>query len=133
MAVLIDSGVLMRCLKGELQAPSGDQEFFLSIISADELLRSIEKARDSTTRTRRLAWVEAALELFPVLPIDRTTVRLHAQILSELEAGKKSIGTHESWIAATCIAHGLTLLTTYPEAFKNVPGLMTLDCKPAAS
>jgi tRNA(fMet)-specific endonuclease VapC len=33
------------------------------------------------------------------------------------------IGVHDSWIAATCLAHGLKLVTGNEREFKRVPGL----------
>jgi len=125
MSVLIDSSVLLHCLKERLPPPSGDDEFFLSIISADELLRTVDWALEEHGRTRRLAWVEAVLGLFPVLPIDRSTMRMHAEILKGIENNGLRIGLHESWIAATCVAHGLTLITLQPDVFSQVQGLQT--------
>jgi predicted nucleic acid-binding protein len=125
MGVLLDSSVLLHCLKTELTTPLGDEEFFLSIMSADELLRAITRAEKESERARRLAWVEAVLENFPVLPIDRATTRTHAQIMTGLDKRKIKLGLHESWIAATCVAHGLTLITLEKEHFQHVPGLQT--------
>jgi predicted nucleic acid-binding protein len=125
MSVLIDSSVLLHCLKNQSPPPSGEDEFFLSMISADEMLRAVDWARESHERTRRLAWVEAILELFPVLPIDRATMRMHAEILGNLETRGLQLGLNESWIAATCVAHGLTLITVQPDVFRHVHGLQT--------
>jgi predicted nucleic acid-binding protein len=125
MSFLIDSSVLLHCLKDPLTLPSGDEEFFLSIISADELLRAVAWAMEDHERTRRLAWVEAVLDLFPVLPIDRATSRMHVEIINGVEGRGLHIGWHEAWIAATCIAHGLILITLKPEAFQQIPGLQT--------
>ena len=33
------------------------------------------------------------------------------------------IGVHDSWIAAQCIEHGLTLVTRNVREFNRVPGL----------
>lgn len=124
MAVLLDSSVLFHCLTSSLTMPGGDEEFFLSIISADELLRAIPKTEKAAERARRLAWVEAVLDSFPVLPIDRATTRIHAEIRTSLDKRGAKLGLHESWIAATCVAHGLTLVTLHQEIFQRVPGLI---------
>ncbi|NJK92323.1 MAG: type II toxin-antitoxin system VapC family toxin [Blastochloris sp.] len=124
MALLLDSSILLHCLRHPSRMPQGesaDDDFFLSIISADELLRVIPRAASEHERTRRRAWVEAVLEHFPVLPIDRATTRMHADILHSMEKKKIRLGLHESWIAATCITHGLTLITLHPEAFQKSP------------
>lgn len=125
MGFLLDSSVLLHCLQKELTTPLGDEEFFLSIMSADELLRAITRAEKESERARRLAWVEAVLETFPVLSIDRATTRTHAQIMTALDKRKIKLGSHQSWIAATCVAHGLTLITLERAHFQHVPGLQT--------
>jgi tRNA(fMet)-specific endonuclease VapC len=33
------------------------------------------------------------------------------------------IGPHDLWLAATCIAHGLTMVTANAREFDRVPGL----------
>jgi predicted nucleic acid-binding protein len=125
LSVLIDSSVLLHWLQNQTVPPAGEEEFFLSLMSADELLRAVDWAKTAHERTRRLAWVEAVLEVFPVLPIDRTTMRIHAGIIRSFETRSLSIGLHESWIAATCVTHGLTLVTLQPEVFQQVQGLQT--------
>jgi len=127
MGILIDSPCLLD-FSGEparLQQaglPEGE-EFYLSILSADELLRCVAGVANPRLRRRRLAYVEAVLENFPILPIDRTTVRVHADIMSRLDPRRAGLGVHESWIAATCVAHGLHLLCEKAEPYKSVPGL----------
>jgi tRNA(fMet)-specific endonuclease VapC len=74
-------------------------------------------------RTKRAAFVEAILEHFPLLPVEVATARAHAQIWAELAATGQMIGPHDLWLAATCIAHGLTMVTANVREFARVPGL----------
>jgi tRNA(fMet)-specific endonuclease VapC len=74
-------------------------------------------------RTKRSAFVEAILERFPLLPVDLATARIHAQVWAELAAAGRMIGSHDLWLAATCIAHGLTMVTANVREFTRVPGL----------
>ena len=100
-----------------------EEEFFLSVITASELLHGVHRAVRPEVRTKRSAFVEAILERFPLLPVDLATARAHAQVWAELAAAGLMIGPHDLWLAATCIAHGLTMVTANVREFARVPGL----------
>lgn len=128
MAVLIDASILIAAERGRLDLQSHaaqrqDEEFFLSVITASELLHGVHRAVQPEVRTRRAAFVEGILERFPLLPVDVATARAHAQAWAELMAAGQRIGPHDLWLAATCIAHGLTLVTANVREFARVPGL----------
>ena len=128
MGVLIDGNVLIN-LEREVRDLSSlvrgreEEEVFLSPISASELLHGVHRAKSPKIRARRLAFVEAVLAAFPLLEIDLATARSHAQLWSALEKRGEMIGVHDAWLAATCLAHGLTLVTQNVRAFARVPGL----------
>jgi tRNA(fMet)-specific endonuclease VapC len=128
MGILIDSSVLIgferegtdlaRYVQGR-----EEEEMFLSVVSASELLHGVHRAADRKCRARRLAFVEGLLAALPVLEIDLATARSHAQLWSDLARRGSMIGVHDSWLAATCLAHGLHLATRNLREFKRVPGL----------
>jgi tRNA(fMet)-specific endonuclease VapC len=64
-------------------------------------------------------FVEAIPERFPP-PVDLATARTHAQVWAELAAAGMTIGPHDLWLAATCIAHGLTIVTANVREFARV-------------
>lgn len=128
MAVLIDASILIEAERGRLAlephvAQRPEEEFFLSVITASELLHGVHRAVQPEVRTKRSAFVEAILERFPLLPVDIGTARAHAQVWAELAATGQMIGAHDLWLAATCIAHGLTMVTANVREFARVPGL----------
>jgi tRNA(fMet)-specific endonuclease VapC len=128
MGVLIDSSVLIGQERGRLDLQSrladrGDEEFFLSVVTASELLHGIHRAGNPATRTRRSVFVEAILARFPLLEIDLATARVHAQIGADLMASGTLVGPNDLWLAATCIAHGLSIATGNVREFNRVPGL----------
>ncbi len=128
MAVLIDTSILIAYERGQLDVPARvagreSEEAFLSVISASELLHGVHRAIDPAIRARRLAFVEAVLARFPVLEIDLETARTHAALWSTLAGKGEMIGVHDSWIAATCMAHNLTMVTANTREFDRVPGL----------
>jgi len=129
MGVLIDSTVLIAHERGRLDlseklARHEDEEFFISVITASELLHGVHRAQDSQTRTRRSALVEAVLERFPILQVDLATARIHSRVWADLASAGLVIGPHDLWIAATAVAHRLVLVTANLREFRRVPGLV---------
>lgn len=128
MAVLIDASILIEYERGRLNlerhlAQRQQEEFFLSVVTASELLHGVHRAVQPEVRTKRSAFVEALLERFPLLPIDLATARAHAQVWAELAAAGRMIGPNDLWLAATGLAHGLTMVTANVREFTRVPGL----------
>ena len=128
MAVLIDASILIEYERGRLDlerhlAQRQQEEFFLSVVTASELLHGVHRAGQPEVRARRSAFVEALLERFPLLPIDLATARAHAQVWAELAAAGQMIGPNDLWLAATGLAHGLIMVTVNVREFARVPGL----------
>jgi len=128
MAVLIDASILIEAERGRLElephvAQRNDEESFLSVITASELLHGVHRATQPDVRAKRSAFVEGILERFPLLSVDLACARAHAQIWAELRKAGTIIGPHDLWLAATCVAHGLTMVTANIREFERVPGL----------
>jgi tRNA(fMet)-specific endonuclease VapC len=128
VAVLIDASILIEAERGRLDiephvARRPDDESFLSVVTASELLHGVHRAATAGQRARRSAFVEGVIERFPLLDIDLATARAHAQIWADLAATGSLIGPHDLWLAASCIAHGLTMVTANVREFERVPGL----------
>jgi predicted nucleic acid-binding protein len=126
---LIDASILIGHERGrfDLERHLGDrpqEEFFLSVVTASELLHGVHRASEPQVRARRAAYVEAILERFPLLPVELATARAHAQVWATLAAAGAMIGPHDLWLAATCIAHGLAMVTANSREFARVPGLL---------
>ncbi len=128
MAVLIDASILIEYERRRLNlerhlVQRQQEEFFLSVVTASELLHGVHRAVRPEVRTKRSAFVEALLERVPLLPIDLATARAHAQVWAELAAAGTMIGPNDLWLAATGLAHGLTMVTANVREFTRVPGL----------
>jgi len=129
VGILIDASVFIGMERQELDVDavvadlSAEDDCLISVITVSELLHGVHRAKAARVRARRAAFVERILELFAVLPIDLPTARLHAQLWADLESHGKMIGTHDSWLAAACIAHGHALATGNAGEFSQVPGL----------
>ncbi len=129
MGFLLDSNVLIDLERGRIElephiALREDEEFFLSVITASELLHGVFHAQKPEQKNRRSAFVEAVLDRFPILDIDLSVARIHAQLWAQMESEGNMIGLHGSWIAATALAHGLTLVTANLDEFNRIPGLV---------
>lgn len=128
MGVLIDASVLIDHERGRLDLSTRlqgreEEEFFLSVVTASELLHGVHRAAEPSSRARRSAFVEAALDRFPILSLDLGTARAHARLWADLAAAGTPIGAHDLWLAAACLARGLSLATGNPRDFERVPGL----------
>lgn len=128
MGLLIDASVLIKHERGRLDLNRhlegrSEEDFFLSVVTASELLHGVHRAQSTTQRNRRSAWVEAILDRFPLLTIDLATARAHAQLWAGLAEQGRIIGPQDLWLAAACFAHGLTLVTTNLREFRRVQGL----------
>ncbi|MCY4486898.1 MAG: type II toxin-antitoxin system VapC family toxin [Deltaproteobacteria bacterium] len=131
---MIDTSVLIEFERGRLNlepylSGRGQEEFFLSMITASELLHGVHRAVDSQIRMKRSVFVEALLERFPLLPVDLAIARTHAQVWADLAGAGKMIGPNDLWIAATALAHGLTMVTADVREFDRVPGLVVEECR----
>jgi tRNA(fMet)-specific endonuclease VapC len=128
VGILIDTSILIEyererlVLDEHLRRRKGE-EFFLSVVSASELLHGVHRAKKTDVRARRSAWVEAILSRFPILDVDLEIARAHSLIWADLAAGGELIGPHDLWLAASCIAHELTMVTANLREFERVPGL----------
>jgi tRNA(fMet)-specific endonuclease VapC len=132
MGILIDSSVLIKYERGRIDLREGllgyeEEEFFLSVITASELLHGVHRARDAKIRAHRSAFVEAVLERFPILQVDLATARIHAQIWADLASSGQLVGPHDLWLAAAAIAEDLALVTANPREFRRVPGLVVVS------
>jgi len=128
MAVLIDASILIEAERGRLDLEPHverhrDEESFVSVITASELLHGVHRATGANVRAKRSAFVEGVLERFPLLSVDLACARAHAQVWAELRKAGLMIGPHDLWLAATCLAHGLTMVTANLREFERVPGL----------
>jgi predicted nucleic acid-binding protein len=93
-----------------LISPPGDgseEPIVISAISIGELHAGVELARDDTTRSARLARLTALVASVPVVPVDRSVAARYGELRRASGRGP----SNDLWIAATALAHDMTLLT----------------------
>jgi tRNA(fMet)-specific endonuclease VapC len=131
MRYLLDSNACIQCIrtKGNPKVavrlgavpPSS---VFLSAVVAAELFHG---ALRSGAPARHQASTDAFVARFTVLPFDEEAARRYAAARAILEARGHMIGHFDLMIAATALAHGLTVVTHNTGEFSRVPGLATED------
>jgi predicted nucleic acid-binding protein len=115
-------GTLERLLE-QIPRERAGEDVLISVITASELELGVQRADSVPRRERRHAFVEAIFAQFGTAPIDLLVARRHAQLVAELMTAGHTIGTHDSWIAATGIALGHAIVTANSDEFQRVPGL----------
>lgn len=128
MGVLIDTSVLVASERGKISlttllATRREEDCFISAITASELLHGVHRSPDMAVRTRRSVLVDLVLDSLPILPVDLSIARVHAQLWAELAQRGTPIGTHDLWLAASAVTHGLPIATLNVREFERVPGL----------
>ncbi len=128
MGLLIDSSIFIAHERGRIELTDvvrgrDEEDVFLSVVTASELLHGVHRAGEAGRRARRSAFVESILAEFPVLPIEALTARTHARLGAEMAAAGLMIGAHDLWLAATCVGRGLVMATGNEREFGRVDGL----------
>ena len=130
MGALVDTSVLVAAVKDEVhsawsQAKLAEHpDFMVSPMVLSELRFGVIAARNnSAIEMRRQATVTFA-ERFPCVAITSETAAIHARVMAELRAlGLVRVRTHDLWIAASALEHGLTLITCNRRDFADIRGL----------
>ena len=132
MGVILDSSVLIAAERGRfdlvgLLAAHPNDPFFITAITASELLHGCARAIDAAVRERRTRFVEGVLQAYTVLPFSLAGAREHAQIWADLETKGTLIGERDLLIAAVARTTSHSLATLNSSEFGRVPGLTLVD------
>ena len=104
MTLLVDTSVLT----GSVAPPHTSERYAVSAVSIGELEAGVLLATRRAVRAERLARLTGVLGQAKVLGLDRRVATSYGR----LRASAKDRKPHNDlWIAATALAHGLTLVT----------------------
>ncbi len=128
MGLLIDTSILVGIERAGAELADalsalGDEELFLSAVSASELLHGVHRADSEARREKRRNFVEGVFSHLPILAFDLDIARVHARLSADLRRQGLLIGAHDLLIAATALFHRLTLVSTNEREFRRVEGL----------
>jgi predicted nucleic acid-binding protein len=99
-------------------------ESAISVVTLAELHAGVLAARDTETRARRLATLEAVSDV-ELLAVDADSARVWAQMRVQLAEAGLRLNVNDLWIAASAAARGLPVVTQYDD-FDAVEGMAGL-------
>ncbi len=125
MGFIIDSSVFIAVEREELDLAEivqrvGDEPIAVAAITASELLHGVHRGRGQRQKAKRSAFVEGILSRLTVLDFNLRVARAHAQLWASRASKGKSIGAHDLQIAATALAHDLTVATHDARSFPTI-------------
>jgi tRNA(fMet)-specific endonuclease VapC len=131
--ILLDTNVCIGFMKGHraiieaLGKHAPDEVRLCSVVKAELYFG----ARASQHIARNLATLERFCQPYLSLPFDDACARIYGQLRADLKRTGQIIGANDLMIAATALAHNLTLVTHNVQEFSRVPGLLLEDWEEA--
>lgn len=136
MGLVIDTNVFIDAENGRLDLNSLDSfsdygDTYIAAITVSELLAGVHLAKTADVRIQRSAFVEGIIAKIPVLEFNEEVARSYAELYAHFlkPRARASTNVHDLLIAATCIAHGFSILTSNAADYKKVPGLSIVQPK----
>ena len=127
---LLDTNIWISLLKGrspllyERWGSVPSEEIVVCSVVKGELWHGAHKYLDPDKRRRTL---DSWLAPYDSYAFDDSAARLYADIKHDLETRAMIIGPNDLKIAAICLAHDLTLVTSNTAEFARVRGLRAED------
>jgi tRNA(fMet)-specific endonuclease VapC len=133
MAIMLDADVVIGGERGTFDLTSWvgsrpNDQFEIAAITVAELWHGVERATGPHKATRQ-AYLQAVLELLPVIPYTEQTAYEHARIWAELESSGKMIGFYDLIVAATALERGSEVATFNTRHFAQISGLRVIQPK----
>jgi toxin FitB len=122
--MLVDTNVLSELPRPRPNAQVvgwfADQEtIHLSVVTLEELVFGVARATPAA-RPRLARWLEALLEARPIaLEVTPAIARVSGELRAAREARGRRVAQADMLIAATALAHGLTLVTRNTKDFEG--------------
>jgi predicted nucleic acid-binding protein len=102
------------------------ESLFLSAVTIGEIVKGIEKTQDAVKRDMLILWLEKIRRWFA-----GNTLSLTPEIMAEwgrlIARHPRTLPFMDSLLAATCLAHRLTLITRNEADFADIPGLSIVN------
>lgn len=125
MDLILDTSVLIDAEHDGThldQVVGDDDAISIAAVTYAELLHGVEMA-DGRRRQQRQAFVEAIAATVPVVPYDRRVAATHATLLAAVQRAGRPRGAHDLIIAGTAATYDLTVVTSDPGGFEDLPGV----------
>jgi predicted nucleic acid-binding protein len=109
LSALVDTSVLIGAAAlGDLEMR---ESWSVSVVTVGELHAGVLIARNDAQQMARLRRLAAVLAEAPVIDVDRSVAARYGEL--RMAAGR--LASNDLWIAATALAHDLTLVTADPQ------------------
>ncbi len=118
---LADTSLFIAIEQGRALRAAPPARYHVSVVTVGELRLGVLSAPDSETGATRLRTLITALEADP-LSVDEAVADAWAALRAQLRQRGRRMPLNDSWIAATAIAHGLSV-ATQDDDYDEVPGL----------
>jgi tRNA(fMet)-specific endonuclease VapC len=128
MSFLVDTDICSAHLRGHREVTGRFLQYggrlCISVVTIAELTHWM--CRRNTPARFHAVYSEMMAEL-RIVDLDRSIAEVCGELLAQLSATGNPPGTPDMLIAATALAHDLTLVTHNLRDFQRVPGLRLLD------
>jgi tRNA(fMet)-specific endonuclease VapC len=128
---LLDTNVIIELIRKGHHAEQIEQlgkgAVVISVITYHELYVGIEKSPSKNLALKKTNILENILKHIEILQFQEQEAIIGARIRAKLESAGKMIGANDLLIAASALAHNLTLVTNNTKEFQRVPGLKVIN------
>ncbi len=127
MSYLVDVNVLCEATRLQPDAKvlawldRHDAELHVSTLTLAEIVKGIQLLVQGAKRRKLEVWFEELVASFAgrVLPVDETVARTWGAFYAKHQRQGRLLSSFDSLLAATALAHGLTLATRNTTGFPN--------------
>lgn len=108
---LLDTNIIIDLFIGNQETKQQIQQLEIPIVSAITIGELFYGAEKSQQKSKHIKQVNEFIEICVILDVNIATTRIYASIKNALKLKGRPIPENDLWIAATCIQHGLMLIT----------------------
>ena len=131
MAIILDADVIISGERGSFDLGAWliskpDEQFAIAAITVAELWHGVERAAGGH-RNARERYLQAVLNVLPIIPYTEQTAYHHARLWAQLETTGKMIGPYDLVVAAIALEREAELATFNRKHFAKVPGLKVIE------
>lgn len=129
MKAILDTNIVSYLYRGDSRAELyrthlEGRQHYLSFMTLAELYRwPVERGWSEARRAAFELWIRRR---FTILPFDTALARSWAVLVGKT-CRHQPVSPPDSWIAATAIHHGLTLVSHNRRHFENIPDLQLIS------